>query len=244
MYVICWVSGYLIYNVCLINSYLLLGVFMNKLLILIGALIFLCVSMLSLFLLKSKLISGGEFSAIFIAFAVISLLITLLPEVQKFSIAGNSVTFKEVKQEAENTIIEMKSVQMDTLRLLLTSIVQTSSLKGIDAVFPESRRFWDLYKKINNSGYEKELSPEILTTTEQLLRSYLWLFINSSNEVKLNISDNSEKLSSPQELTAIIMGEKQFKHKEFISDGLPEYQKLYDLHTEINKNYNRAIKGN
>lgn len=216
---------------------------MNKLLILIGTLIFLCVSMLSLFLLKSKLISGGEFATIFIAFAVISLLITLLPEVQKFSIAGNSVTFKEVKQEAENTIIEMKAVQMDTLRLLLTSIVQTSPLKGIDAVFSESRRFWDLYKKINNSGYKKELLPEILTTTEQILRSYLWLFINSSNEVKLNISHNSEKLSSPQEITAIVMVEKQFQHKELISDGLPEYQRLYDLHFEINKNISKCLTG-
>lgn len=209
---------------------------MRKFQIFIGLLVFSCVSALSLFLLKSKLISGGEFSTIFIAFAVISLLITLLPEVQKFSIAGNSVTFKEVKKEAENMIIEMKAVQMDILRLLLTSVVQTSALEEIEAVFPKSRRFWELYETINNSGYEKELSPEILTTTEQLLRLYLRLFITSSNEVKLNIPHNSEKISSPQEITAIVMGEKQFKHKEFISGGLPEYQKLYDLHFEVNKN--------
>ena len=227
----------------LCGCYILLGVFMRKFLIFIGSLIFLCVSTLSLFLLKSKLISGGEFSAIFIAFAVISLLITLLPEVQKFSIAGNSVTFKEVKREAENTIMEMKAVQMDTLRLLLTSVVQTSPLKGIDAVFSESWRFWDLYEKINNSGYEKELSPEILTTTEQLLRLYLWLFINSSNEVKLNISHESEKLPSPQEITGLVIAEKEFKHKDFISDGLPEYQKLYDLHFEVNKNITRQSIG-
>ncbi len=211
---------------------------MRIILIIVGVIVFLLIGILSLYLLCSKLISGGEFSAIFIAFAVISLLIPLLPEVQKFSIAGNSVTFKEAKQEVKNALRDLKKAQIDTMRLLLISITHNGGLKVLESVFSESHNFWVLYEKIAHYGYERELLSEILTTIESLLHSYVHLFTESSEKAKATFSLASKELPNPTHIMRVIIDEKDLKHTELVTNGLSEYQRLYELNHKLSNKKN------
>ncbi len=69
-------------------------------LIVTGALIFTGSFCLALFLLYDSKLSGAEFVAFVIAFAVIGLVIAFIDEVQEFSLGGNRIKFRELKKEA------------------------------------------------------------------------------------------------------------------------------------------------
>ncbi|OEE17112.1 hypothetical protein [Aliivibrio fischeri] len=209
---------------------------MRLLLVLVGLVLFLSVTLLSLHLLQLQLVTGGEFTAIFIAFAIISLLIPLLPEVQNFSIAGNSVTFKEVKEEAHIALCELKNAQIDTMRWLLISVTkQSSGMKALNSVFLESKNFWKLHEKIAQHGYESQLSIDILATLEDLLHSYMFLFVNSSDKAKEAFSVEGIEFPNPSQVIDILISDTNLKHKNFVTEGLSDYQKLYDLNNHLNK---------
>lgn len=55
-------------------------------------------------------ISGAEFVAFSLGFAVIGLIVAFATEVQEFSIAGNGVKLRELRTEAEKTIEELKKL--------------------------------------------------------------------------------------------------------------------------------------
>lgn len=55
--------------------------------------------MLALFLLYDSKLSGTEFVAFVIAFAVVGLVIAFIDEVQEFSLGGNRIKFRELKIE-------------------------------------------------------------------------------------------------------------------------------------------------
>ncbi|UQA50977.1 hypothetical protein [Vibrio sp. ED002] len=199
------------------------------LLILVGVTVFTSVTLLSLSLLKSQHISGGEFSAIFISFAVLSLLICLLPEVQNFSIAGNSVTFKEVKQEAQKAIQELQEAQIETMRLLFVAIGQTSGIKSLDAIPIECEKFWGLHAKVVDLGFELNLSEEITHSSEELLQACIFLFDTSSAKVKSELQRQDTQYVEPQILMALLLEEPDLKHKDLVTETLVHYQKLWVL---------------
>ncbi|MEZ8648343.1 hypothetical protein AB6D92_05180 [Vibrio splendidus] len=208
---------------------------MRLILVFVGLLVFVSVTLLNLHLLYLKFVSGGEFSVILIAFAVISLLIPLLPEVQNFSIAGNSVTFKEVKKEAEDAILELKQSQIDTMSMLLLAVTKSSGMKTLDSVFLESENFWKLYEKIVQNSIERQLCIDILAVLDDLMKSYVFLFVNSSEDASKAFSYEEALLPETSRLLEVIYDDNNITHKDLVTKGLLDYQRLYDLKDSLNK---------
>ena len=92
---------------------------MKTALYIIGFVVFTLCVFFGLNLLEAKQLSGGEFVALIVAFAVIGLIISFSSEVQEFSVVGNIVKLKEVKKDAEKSIREIKAARTETFRFLL-----------------------------------------------------------------------------------------------------------------------------
>lgn len=77
-------------------------------------------------LINLEKISGAEFVALSLGFAVIGLIITFSAEVQEFSIAGNGVKLKELRSEAEKTIADLKIARVEIFRLIILQVIHGS----------------------------------------------------------------------------------------------------------------------
>jgi uncharacterized membrane protein len=69
-------------------------------------------------LLIGKL-GGTEFVALVLGGVILSLIIYFSSEIQEFSIAGNAVKLRELKDEAHKTIESLKQARTELFRLLL-----------------------------------------------------------------------------------------------------------------------------
>jgi len=219
-------------------------------LIVTGALIFTGSLSLALFLLYYSKLSGAEFVAFVIAFAVVGLVIAFIDEVQEFSLGGNKIKFRELKKEAEKTIAELKTARTETFRFLLSSAKKMPAIfgwKNYDDRIPD---FWMLYKMLIDYKCDGELNKEILDTIDDLLIGQLHLFgwkIRGRNSAL-----EGEKILMPSEIEDIVIkndvidgivrssdnlkeGKTHDDIKKDFEEGLNEYKKLYELKERLEK---------
>lgn len=210
-------------------------------------LIFILSVLLGLYLLKSKQLSGSEFVAFIIAFAVIGLIISFSSEIQEFSLAGNIVKLKEVKKDAEKAISELKSSRTETFRFLLSLAKRDPGGFG-DGKTVDSRLkdFWTLYQLIVEFGCKNELTNDIYGVVEILLHGQLSSIIGHSDDASA-IYYGKKIIPLPSKLTIQTLYNKSIekaakrtvcggsidKIKEAIVIGLDEYKKLHDLYAEL-----------
>ena len=213
------------------------------LLFLFAIVIFVSCTYLGYELLDSNKISGANFVVLIIAFAVIGLVISFSSEVQEFSVAGNIVKLKEVKEDVIKSINELKSTRIATFNFLLSL---SKRLPGgwADPSIIDSRLsdFWFLYNQIIKSECENELKNDIKKTVDILLKGQLSNIAEYSDNILEKYNKNGIT-PKPKELYINALEDESIKKaaarnkcggsidkiNESLVDGLNEYRKLYEL---------------
>ncbi len=216
---------------------------MRLLLSIIGFLIFFLAAFLAFYLLDIGKLSGAEFVAFVVAFAVLALIVGYAPEVQEISIAGNVVKLKEIKAEAINAIESLNRSRVEMLRVFLGLALKHDGAFGSEGpIDPRSRNLWNLFDLAKEFDCQKELKVEIMLALKHLLNSQL------SNIRWRNRHEGivcGEPFIEPMDLAAIALDSagieaaleqrnpKPSNYKEEIKLALNEYTRLYQLRVEI-----------
>jgi hypothetical protein len=141
-----------------------------------GGVVFVLALLLALTLLVTGKLSGGEFTAFVLAFAVIALAVGFAPEVQELSIAGNILKLKEVKAEAIIAIESLNNSRVETFRFLIPLTIEPSGMFAYEgSVDPRVDAFRRVYLAARETGRLAELKPELLFATKVLLNVQLSL---------------------------------------------------------------------
>jgi len=199
-------------------------------------------------LLLPKIISGGEFVTLSIAFAVIALIIGFSSQIQEFSIAGNTVKLREITATAQSLIQDLKAARTETFRVLLSlSERQSGGYSSLEnTVDDRVAGFWSLHEKITRFDCAAELKQEITDFVEILLRSQIKLIGNSSESVPSQYPAEQE-LPSPDSLQITALDEVSIQQaaakkrpegntvqmEQKIQMGLDEYRTLYELRKSL-----------
>ncbi len=198
-------------------------------------------------LLNSNQLSGSEFIALIISFAIIGLIIAFSSEVQEFSIAGNIVKLKEVKKDAQNSIQELKSARTETFRFLLSlSKRYPGGLGDSSTIDSRVKDFWNLHSSIVQFNGEKELKKDILEVLDILLKGQINSIAHKSDDIGTKYR-KIEIYPTPNQLTIESLDEESVEKsakrnvcngdvtiiKNELLVGLDEYRKLFELYNQL-----------
>jgi len=219
------------------------GYIMRFFLSIFGCLVSIISIMIGMELLEQKQLSGSEFVTLIIAFSVIGLIISMASEIQEFSVAGNIVKLKEVKKDAENSIIELKKARTENFKFLLKLAIRFPGGFGSGGTV-DSRLsdFWLLHEQIKAFGCEQEINNHIKAVVKVLLDGQLNSISQNSDNVIIRFPRGS--MPEPNELTIIALEDNSVnkaarrnvcagntdKIKESLVIGLDEYKKLYQVY--------------
>ena len=191
-------------------------------------------------------ISGVEFVALSLGFAILGLIIAFAAEVQEFSIAGNSVKLKELRYEAERKIEELDRAKTELFRFMLNQVLQGSQ-QTLSKIDPRIGSFLRIFDQIQSLGIVNELRREIEHVLHVLLISQ-YGNLNVIHQSPKTIENNFEELDSPSSLFILLNDEKvsnfmqftnQYKDshsaKEDLVDGIHAYAKLYTIKVKFYK---------
>jgi hypothetical protein len=208
-----------------------------------GCLVSVLSIMIGMELLEQKQLSGSEFVTLIIAFSVVGLIISMVSEIQEFSVAGNIVKLKEVKKDAEDSIIELKKARTENFKFLLKLAMRFPGGFGSGGTV-DSRLsdFWLLHEQIKAFGCEQELTNDIKSVIKILLGGQLNSISQNSDDVEIKFPRGS--IPEPNELIIIALENNSVdkaakrnvcagnadKIKESLVIGLDEYKKLYQLY--------------
>src|SRR5476649_1735214 len=122
-------------------------------------------------LLDTKQLSGTEFVAFTVAFTIIGGIVSFAPEVQEFSIAGNIVKLREVKNDAIKSVEVLKRSQSELLRLLLrTKLFVSKSFFSYDrSHMAIDKDFWDIVSEAKKIDALKEIKPQLLVCVDGMV---------------------------------------------------------------------------
>lgn len=220
---------------------------MRVILSIVGLALFLSSVKFGYCLLIAKNISGAEFVALVIAFAIIGLILAFSSEVQEFSIAGNIVKLKEVKKDAEKSIHDLKAARTETFRYLLSLSKRFPG--GFASEGPKDGRiddFMDLYQQIKKFDCEEQLAGDIVEVIEKILPSQIHRVCSYSDGLVAKyrsmdiIPKPSVLLLEALDEEAILKAAKRNvsggdkdKIKEMIVIASEEYKKLYELKNSV-----------
>ena len=113
-------------------------------------------------LISVEKLSGTEFVAFSLGFAVIGLIIAFAAEVQEFSIAGNGVKLKELRSEAERTIEDLKQARTEVFRFMVQKSIEFSGGWGSGSKVDERvEQFIKLFEQIEKFDCIKDLQIDI-----------------------------------------------------------------------------------
>ncbi|WP_270385631.1 hypothetical protein [Acinetobacter guillouiae] len=216
---------------------------MNIIRTICGVLIFFSSIGLGLFLLLTEKIHGPEFVALIIAFIVLSILITLLPNVQEISIGSSLVKLNKAKEESDQIIQDLRDTRLEMFRMLLKDSMSDGSFWGSDALKDSRIKvFLRTYNKIVEAKCKDELSSEIGKTLKLLTE-------NQSGRIKrcspkmYDKFDENETIIEPQRYSILLNDEivEDFKNnkrhgidntqaKTEIVEAINEYSKIYTIY--------------
>lgn len=199
-------------------------------------------------LISLEKISGAEFVALSLGFAVIGLIITFAAEVQEFSIAGNGVKLKELRSEAEKTIDELKEARTELFRVLVQKSIFISGGFCSNSIIDEcAESFFELVEQIEKFNCLNDLKLDIEKSLKLILsRQYNNLYaIHKSNK---KYTDLLESYDSPRSLRVKISDESIQNYlsrkipkptveqgRSILNDGVEAYSKLYAIKVKLDK---------
>ncbi|MGR0279640.1 hypothetical protein ACUM5Y_11420 [Marinomonas dokdonensis] len=210
----------------------------------IGFLIFSVTVFIGIELLQSYKLTGAEFVSLVSIFAVISLLISLSDQVQEFSIAGNLVKLKEVKHDVQLAIIELQYARDSNFRALLKLSLQTGGALS-DISNPKEERvnkFWDIFQAIKQANAYNNLTEDILSTLESVIRAQRYKIMDScslhtNRENEIHPDDLLIERLEPSVIDEQISRTTPTPDIEEVRTGLKEaireYRKLYNLREQL-----------
>ncbi len=113
-------------------------------------------------LLLTHFLSGSEFVGFVVAIAMFTLVLKLLPSIQEFSIAGNTVRLRETLNEATQLTSELRRLRLEINRTLLSLIMRYPG--GFGSSFGDNRAkdFLEFYKNIKKSDDVTHMKGELL----------------------------------------------------------------------------------
>jgi hypothetical protein len=216
---------------------------MKKALTAVGAIIFLSTAGLGLYLLNRQMIAGSEFVALMIAFAVIGLLVSFAAEVQEFSIAGNLVKLREVRNDVVASVNLLKVTQIEILRLMLHAKPFINAhlpwTKGLSAIESD---FWRIVHEAERIGATSILKNDFIEVIDLMLQT---LYLSTTMwggparkglESHSSFSEISAELLDPNILlgSANSRGDGDVeKYKKFVLGRLEDMSELYGLRKKI-----------
>jgi hypothetical protein len=209
----------------------------------VGFLIFLSATVLGLVLLNLKMLSGGEFVTLMVAFAVIGSVICFAAEVQEFSIVGNLVKLREVKTEVVASLETLKKTQSEILRLLLHTKnfidARLAMEKGITAI---GQDFWRIVEEAARIGATNHLKADMLNLIESMLQT---LYVSTTvwgGPPRRGIQDHATfaeiaaELLDPEIISGTVAARSESdidKYRSFVVGRLSDMQLLYDLQKKL-----------
>lgn len=213
-------------------------------LVVTGVLIFALAIGLGLWLLFASKLSGTEFVAFVVAFTIVGGIVSFAPEVQEFSIAGNVVKLREVKNEALKSIEALKKSQAELLRLMLLAkplvkLGQTTD-EGYLAI---EQSFWDVVAEAKRIGSIELIKPELLKCIDSMLEDlhrvatcYPFIRLRETLVLHDNIIDAAADILNPKMLaeTSRACGqEDESIYGNFARGRVAEMKMLYALKDEL-----------
>ncbi|HDL7813834.1 TPA: hypothetical protein PXP47_003881 [Yersinia enterocolitica] len=146
---------------------------------------------IALLLLLTHFLSGSEFVGFVVAIAVFTLVLKLLPSIQEFSIAGNTVKLRETVAEAKSVADELKKLSLETKRNILSLIMRPSGMFGASFGDNRAKDFIQFYNEIQKSDDIASLKEE-LQSRANLLKSSI------DDNLQKNIGTNFEDYDALQ----------------------------------------------
>lgn len=201
-----------------------------------------------LLLFYSEKMSGTDFVAFVLGFAVIGLIIAFAADVQEFSIAGNGVKLKELRSEAEKTIEDLKEARTELFRVLVQKSIYGSGGFCSDFIVDECvETFCELIEKIEKFNCLNELKLDV----EESLRLILCRQYNNLYAIHKSIkiyTDPFESYDSPRNLREKISDDSIQNYlsrrnpkptieqgRSILNDGLEAYSELYAIKVKLDK---------
>lgn len=139
-------------------------------LFLAGVVVFGVALCMGLHLLYASKLSGSEFVAFVIAFALIGLIIAFASEVQEFSVAGNVVKLREFTHDAEKVLDNLKDIQAELLRLMLLNCREVPNGYAHDYKSNAiNQHFWYVVEKARVAGVIPLIKPELISCVEVIM---------------------------------------------------------------------------
>ncbi|MGA9698920.1 MAG: hypothetical protein WBQ67_08330 [Acinetobacter sp.] len=199
-------------------------------------------------LISLEKLSGAEFVASSLGFAVIGLIITFAAEIQEFSIAGNSVKLKELRTEAERTIEELKQARTEVFRFLVQKSIEFSGGWATDSRVDERViPFLKLFKQIEKFDSVNELEIDIKKALNVLMVGQ-YNQLKFIHETTKNVGDSFNEQDKPDILYIKLKDEMLYTMikmrspkpnfddvKLDILKSMQAYSKLYAVKVKLDK---------
>ena len=199
-------------------------------------------------------ISGAEFVAFSLGFAVIGLIVTFSSEVQEFSIAGNAVKLRELRSAAEKTIEELKEARTELFRFMVQKSIEFSGGWGSGSKVDERvEQFIKLFEQIEKFECIKELQIDISKTLNILMiGQFNNLEIIHKNTKRIgDIFENGERpdilyIELEDKMINKILEQYSGKKPNFddikadVIQGIEAYSKLYAIKVKLDKLANES----
>ncbi|MBU0523463.1 MULTISPECIES: hypothetical protein [unclassified Pseudomonas] len=210
-----------------------------------GGLIFCLAIGVGLWLLFVPKLSGTEFVAFVVAFTIIGGIVAFAPEVQEFSIAGNVVKLREVKNEALKSIEILKKSQAELLRLMLFTKPLVSRGEPLEEGYLAiDRNFWDVVAEAKRIGAVEALKPDLLKCIDVMLPELYSVAIGMNGPwregfwVHKNFADVAADILNPHMLseTSKARGQQDESiYNKFARARVAEMKDLYVLKDDLSK---------
>ncbi|WP_111892081.1 hypothetical protein [Acinetobacter sp. MB5] len=187
-------------------------------------------------------LAGAEFVALVLGGIVLSLIIYFSSEIQEFSIAGNAVKLRELKDEAYQTIESLKQARIELFRLMLPQTLNFGGTwRSSSKVDERVEGFCQLYGAIQSFDCVVELRDDIEKVFKILIKQqYTYLAFITQMQNQPYSLDN---LWTPQALSlhltdAMIEAQRKPQSdflvvKQDIHNAIDAYAKLYVIHKEL-----------
>lgn len=199
---------------------------------------------LALTLLFVGKFSGTEFTVFVVAFAVFAVVVGFAPEVQEFSVVGNVVKLREVKNEALKSIEILKNSQAELLRLLLRtkSFINRTHPQNPDQLAID-RDFWDIVAEAKRIGAVESIKSDLVACIDKMLVDLYSVAIGHDGPwregfwIHKNIADVAADVLNPTMLseTSKARSEDESIYKGFAKSRVSEMKDLYALKDELSK---------
>jgi len=186
-------------------------------LVIFSAVIFFSVSLSGYSLLISDELSGAEFVTLIIAFAGISFMVAFATEIQELSIGGNVIKLRQIRQEAEDAIVELNRAKIENVRFLLR--LATRHPGGWGRQYKDDRvgDLIFLCEIAHSINCFDELSEDL----EHTLRSILL-----AQAKRLSVLDVDDRPPKPSELNGNLLEVDPHNQPEF-NEAIKGYENLY-----------------